>query len=89
MGEAERRLSVSKPIRQDIVRLRLSLIEDLQLTELTWERGLGTTHLRGCMQGLTALTAHHQEIKEILEGLSRIYFWSHFSSDCKNYNLLD
>ncbi|XP_042858322.1 T-cell activation inhibitor, mitochondrial-like [Penaeus japonicus] len=27
-----------------------------------------TTHLRGCMQGLTALTAHHQEIKEILEG---------------------
>ncbi|XP_027235213.1 T-cell activation inhibitor, mitochondrial [Penaeus vannamei] len=68
MGEAERRLSVSKPIRQDIVRLRQSLIEDLKLTELTWERGLGTTHLRGCMQGLMALIAHHQEIKAILEG---------------------
>ncbi|XP_042232741.1 T-cell activation inhibitor, mitochondrial-like isoform X2 [Homarus americanus] len=68
MGEAERRLAVSEPIRQDIVRLRHSLIEELNLSQLSWQRGLGTTHLRGCLQGLKALTMHHQEIKEILQG---------------------
>nr|XP_053631236.1 T-cell activation inhibitor, mitochondrial-like isoform X2 [Cherax quadricarinatus] len=68
MGEAERRLAVSEPIRQDIVRLRSWLIDELNLTKLSWQRGLGTTHLRGCLQGLTALTTHHQEIKEILQG---------------------
>ncbi|XP_071518626.1 T-cell activation inhibitor, mitochondrial-like isoform X2 [Panulirus ornatus] len=68
MGEAERRLAVSEPIRQDIVRLRLWLMEELSLHQLSWQRGLGTTHLRGCLQGLTALTTHHKEIKQVLKG---------------------
>ncbi|XP_045596194.1 T-cell activation inhibitor, mitochondrial-like [Procambarus clarkii] len=68
MGEAERRLAVSEPVRQDIIRLRLWLIEELNLTRLSWQRGLGLTHLRGCLQGLIALTTHHQEIKDVLQG---------------------
>lgn len=68
MGEAERRLAVSEPIRQDIVNLQAGLIEELGLTKLTWQRGLGTTHLRGCLQGLRSLMMHHQEVKDILKG---------------------
>ncbi|KAK3885945.1 hypothetical protein Pcinc_009878 [Petrolisthes cinctipes] len=68
MGEAERRLAGSEPIRRDICRIRDSLVSELFLTQLTWQRGLGTTHLRGCLQGLNALTNHHQEINPLLEG---------------------
>lgn len=68
MGEAEKRLAVSEPIRQDIVNLKAGLIQELGLTKLTWQRGLGTTHLRGCLQGLRSLMMHHQEVKDILKG---------------------
>lgn len=68
MGEAEKRLAVSEPIRQDIVSLQAWLVEELGLTQLTWQRGLGTTHLRGCLQGLRSLMMHHQEVKHILKG---------------------
>lgn len=73
MGEAERRLAVSEPIRQDIVNLQSQLVEELGLTHLTWQRGLGTTHLRGCLQGLRSLMMHHQEVKHILKGRA-VYF---------------
>ncbi|XP_076059022.1 T-cell activation inhibitor, mitochondrial isoform X2 [Oratosquilla oratoria] len=66
MGDAEKRLAQSEPIRKDIVRLSKALQESLQLSSLTWERGLGTTHLRGCLQGLTALAKHHPSIRELL-----------------------
>ena len=68
MGEAEKRLAVSEPIRQDIVSLQAGLVEELGLTRLTWQRGLGTTHLRGCLQGLRSLMMHHHEVKDILKG---------------------
>ncbi|XP_064082355.1 T-cell activation inhibitor, mitochondrial-like isoform X2 [Macrobrachium nipponense] len=68
MGEAERRLAASEPIREDIVKLRERLVTELQLARLTWVRDLSTTHLRGCLQGLTNLTVHHPEIKDVLQG---------------------
>lgn len=68
MGEAEKRLAMSEPIRKDIASLQQQLVEELGLTKLTWQRGLGTTHLRGCLQGLRSLMAHHHEVKDILRG---------------------
>lgn len=68
MGEAEKRLAVSEPVRRDIENLQKQLVEELGLTNLTWQRGLGTTHLRGCLQGLRSLMAHHHEVKDIIRG---------------------
>lgn len=68
MGEAEKRLAVSEPVRKDIANLQKQLVEELGLTKLTWQRGLGTTHLRGCLQGLRSLMMHHHEVKDIIRG---------------------
>lgn len=68
MGEAEKRLAMSEPVRKDITNLQKQLVEELGLTKLTWQRGLGTTHLRGCLQGLRSLMMHHHEVKDIIRG---------------------
>ena len=68
MGKAERRQESSEPIRQDIVRLKAQIEEKLSLSCLSWQRGLGTTHLRGSMQGLLSMTNQHPNIANILRG---------------------
>lgn len=69
MGEAEKRLAASEPIRKDIERLKGEILQHASLSGLTWERGIGTTHLRGCLQGLRALINDQPGTKVILEGL--------------------
>ncbi|RXG62115.1 T-cell activation inhibitor, mitochondrial [Armadillidium vulgare] len=68
MGEAEKRLATSEPIRNDILRLQEDIISKLNIDGITWQRGIGTTHLRGCMQGLKALAESHPKIENILKG---------------------
>ena len=68
MGDAEKKLATSEPIRKDIVRLRSQIEERMSLSKLSWQRGLGTTHLRGCLQGLLSLFNHHPDLAFILQG---------------------
>ena len=74
MGEAEKKLNKSQPRRDDINRLVEELKTTIDISNISWVRGMGTTHLRSCLQCLKALVGDHPQIKSILEGDFSCYF---------------
>lgn len=64
--EAQERSKSCQPAREEIARLQRELCQKLQLTDLIWACGWGTSHFRGCLQSFQTLATHHsQEMKSL------------------------
>lgn len=67
--DALAKYELNRPVREEISRLRKSLIEQWGLSDVRWECGWNETHFRGCLQSFKALADHHQFIMYVLRGM--------------------
>lgn len=71
--DAQERSKACQPIRDEISRLQEELCKKLNLKDLVWACGWGTSHFRGCLQSFQSLVTHHPEEMEILAGKTVIF----------------
>jgi len=65
-AEAQERSKLCQPVREEIARLQSELCQKLELKDLIWACGWGTSHFRGCLQSFKTLITHHpQEMKSL------------------------
>lgn len=57
------------PVRDEISKLRSSLLEHWHLNDVRWECGWNETHFRGCLQSFKALADHHPCTMHVLRGI--------------------
>lgn len=64
--QAEELSKLTKPVREEIARLQSILCSELDLEDLIWACGWGTSHFRGCLQSFHTLVTHHsKEMKSL------------------------
>ena len=58
----------SKPIRDEILRLKQAILDTWQVLEVKWDCGWNETQFRGCLQSFYALAEQHPVSMNILKG---------------------
>lgn len=58
----------SKPIRDEILRLKQAILDKWEVLEVKWDCGWNETHFRGCLQSFHALAEQHPISMNILRG---------------------
>ena len=71
--EAEERSRACQPVRDEISRLQEELCRILNLKDLLWICGWGTSHFRGCLHSLQTLATHHPKEMSALKGRTLIF----------------
>lgn len=65
---ALKKSELSRPIRQDVLKLKKTLIDKLGVSEIVWDCGWNEMHFRGCLQSFIALADQNSESMHILKG---------------------
>ena len=71
--EAQERSKSCQPAREEIARLQSELCHKLQLTDLIWACGWGTSHFRGCLQSFQNLATHYSKEMKSLQNRTVIF----------------
>ena len=72
-AEAKIRSKLCWPVREEISRLQNKLCKELELKDLIWDCGWGTSHFRGCLQSFQTLVTHHSNEMKTLRGRTVIF----------------
>lgn len=67
------KLEASKPVREETQRLRLRLIQLLQLQDICWDSDWSMTHFRGCLQSFLSLYQQHTDAMRVLRGRKLVF----------------
>ena len=71
--DAKERSDACQPVRDEISRWQEQLCQKLNLKDLVWACGWGTSHFRGCLQSFQSLVTHHPDEMSILAGRTVIF----------------
>ncbi|XP_022905946.1 T-cell activation inhibitor, mitochondrial isoform X2 [Onthophagus taurus] len=67
------RSKLTKPIRQDISKLKKIVLENYEVLDVKWDCGWNESQFRGCLQSFLALAEQHPEPMHILKGRTLVF----------------
>ncbi|GLG96803.1 T-cell activation inhibitor, mitochondrial [Gryllus bimaculatus] len=71
--QARMKLAACQPVREEIIRLQITLQDALGVQRVLWDCGWNVTHFRGCLQSFQALARHHPDVMHVLKGRTLMF----------------
>lgn len=71
--DALEKVEATRPIQNELIRLKQELITDLKLVDLSWHCDWAASHIRGCLLNLSVLCKQYPNDLERLLGKSVIF----------------